>query len=99
MLHWPTAPGTAHDLHAPAHELAQQTPCAQTLLAHSAAPVHTAPSGFLPHDPDVQVLPVLQFASVAQRVEHLLPLHANGTQVSALGATHWPVASQVDGAV
>jgi hypothetical protein len=86
-------------LHAPAHVVAQHTPCAQTLLAHSAASVHIAPSGFLPHDPDVQVLPALQFASVAHRVEHVLPLHENGTQVSALGATHRPVASQVEGAV
>jgi hypothetical protein len=99
LLHWPSVPASAHDLHAPVQAVAQHTPCAQTLLAHSVAMEHAAPMGFLPHEPATHTLPVLQLASVAHCPEHLPPLHANGTQVSALGATHFPVVSHVAGAV
>jgi len=57
-------------LHAPAHAVAQQTPCAHTLLAHSPAAEHVAPIGFLPHEPPLQTLPGVQFASVAHCPKH-----------------------------
>jgi hypothetical protein len=99
FVHWPSVPASAHDLHAPVHAVAQHTPCAHTLLAHSPAAEHAAPIGFLPHDPPLHTFPVLHWALVEHCPKHLLPLHANGRHVSAAGATHFAVASQVEAGV
>jgi hypothetical protein len=95
----PIAPDSAHDLHAPAHAVAQQTPCAHVFDRHSVPSEQNAPFGFLPHEFPTQTLPVEQFASAVQLPKHLLPLHANGTHEIASGATQLPVALHADSGV
>jgi len=90
----PIVPDRAHDRHALAHAVAQQTPWAQLPDMHSAPAEQKAPFGFRPQELPVQTLPGEQFASIAQLPKHLLPLHAYGTHESASGATQAPVALQ-----
>jgi hypothetical protein len=95
----PSEPESAHDLQAPVQVVAQQIPCAQIPDPHSVLPEHEAPLGFLPQEFETQTLPVLQLPSTAHAVKHLVPLHTYGTQLWAVGATHAPVVSHVDGPV
>jgi len=76
LVHAPIVPVRAHDLHAVAQAVAQQTPCAQLLDMHSPPAEQKAPFGFRPHELPVQTLPGEQFASAAQAPKHLLPLQA-----------------------
>jgi hypothetical protein len=99
LVHDPIVPASAHDLHALAQAVAQQTPWAQLPDAHSVRSEQKAPFGFLPHEFPTHTLPVEQFWSCVQAPKHLLPLQAKGTQDSASGATQVPVVLQVDGGV
>jgi hypothetical protein len=72
----PIESGSAHDLHEALQAVAQQTPCWQKPEAQSAAAVHGAGIGFLPHELRVQTLGATQFAAVAQVSKHLVPLQA-----------------------
>ena len=99
LVHDPSAPASAHDLHALAHAVAQQTPWAQVPDAHSVPAEQKAPFGFLPHEFPTHTLPVEQFASAVQAPKHLLPLQANGTHVIAFGASQVPVVLQAEAGV
>jgi hypothetical protein len=95
----PIEPVSAHDLHALAQAVAQQTPWAQLFDPHSARSEQKAPFGLSPHEFPTHTLPGAQFASAEHAPKHLLPLQANGTHDSASGATQVPVALQVDSGV
>jgi hypothetical protein len=99
FMHDPIVPGSAHDRHALVHAVAQHTPCAQFPEMHSPRSEQNAPLGFLPHELLVQTLPAEQFASAVQPPKHCAPLQANGTHEMVTGATHAPVALQVDSGV
>ena len=66
----PGLPGSAHDLQDALHVVVQQTPWAQTLDAHSAAPEHGWPGGFLPQELPLQTFGLEQFADVVQAPKH-----------------------------
>jgi len=99
LVQVPIVPDSAHDRHALAQAVAQQTPCAQLPDMHSPAAEQNEPGGFKPHELPTHTLPGEQFASRAQAPKHLLPLQAYGTHAMALGATQLPVALQVDSGV
>jgi hypothetical protein len=89
-----------HDLHEALQVVAQQTPCAHTLDAHSVPVEQGAPLSFLPHELPLQTLGATQFAVDVQALKHFVaPLQANGAQGREAGATHWPVALQVEAPV
>lgn len=74
-------------------------PCAQDPESHSPAPLHSAPFGFFPHEPDTQKLPATQSASLVQLTKQVGPLHAYGLQVREGGDTHCPAWLHVGAAV
>ena len=102
--HWPAGSGApaATGTQAPAlpvwlqekqlavQALAQQTPWAQKLEAHSAAPEQRAPSGFFPQDPFWQTAGATQSASLAQTAPQAGPLQRKGAQEVAAGEAHRP---------
>jgi hypothetical protein len=90
---------SAQERHMPPQAVAQQTPCAQKLDAHSLPSEQKAPMGFLPHELAAQVLGATQSASLRHDVKHRPPLHAKGAHGSDGGATHWPAPSHADGPV
>jgi len=47
----PTPPASAHDMQVPVQAVAQQTPCAQTVLWQSDPCWQAAPLGLRPHEP------------------------------------------------
>jgi hypothetical protein len=75
-------------LHASVQAALQQVPWAQKPDWHSPATLHSAPLGFFPHEPATQKFPATQLPSLVQLAKQLLPLHVNGLQVRAGGATH-----------
>jgi hypothetical protein len=94
--HRPIERASAHDLHAPEHAVAQQTPCAQTPETHSPPFEQKAPFTFLPHDPVAsQVLGATQSPSSPHVVKQRAPLHANGAHGSEAGLTQVPAPSHV----
>jgi hypothetical protein len=76
LVQVPIVPDSAHDRHALAQAVAQQTPCAQLPDMHSAPAEQNAPGGFAPHELPTHTLPGEQFASRAHAPKHLLPLQA-----------------------
>jgi hypothetical protein len=95
----PMAPGSAHDRHAPAQAVAQQTPCAQTPEAHSTVVEQNDPMGFGPHELDSHTFGSTHWASTVQALKQRAPLHAKGAHGSDGGAAHWPVLLQADAGV
>jgi hypothetical protein len=91
--------GSAHDLHALAQPVAQQTPCAQLPDEHSRGSAQNAPFGLRPHELSTHTRPLTHCASVVQAVKQRVPLQANGAQVVASGATQRPLSLQVAGGV
>jgi len=91
--------GSAHDLHALAQPLAQQTPWAQMPDVHSRPSAQNAPFSLRPHELSVQTLPLTQLASAVHARKQRAPLHANGAQGTASAATQVPVSLQVPGGV
>jgi hypothetical protein len=86
--------GNAHDLQALAQPVAQQTPCAQFADAHSRRSAQKAPLGLRPQEFSRQTCPGAQLSSAVQATKQRAPLHANGAQLVASGATQAPVALQ-----
>jgi len=74
LVQVPIEPDSAHDRHALAQAVEQQTPCAQFPDVHSARSEQNAPGGFRPHELPTQTLPVEQFASTVHAPKHWLPL-------------------------
>jgi hypothetical protein len=75
-------------MHAPEHELSQQTPCAQNPDAHSKPAVQSAPFGLRPHEPLLQNSPGAHSSPVLHEVKQESPLQAKGLQVREREATH-----------
>lgn len=96
VVHLPIVPVSPHDWQAPPHALSQQKPCAQNPDWHSLASEHEAPVGLGPHELPVQTFGATQFLLAVQAVKQAAPLHVYGLQAIVAGATHWPVALQVD---
>ena len=90
---------SAHDLHALAQPVAQQTPCAQLPDAHSRLSAQKAPFGFRPQEFPLHTFPATQLASTVHDAKQRAPLQTNGAQALALGATHLPVALHAAGGV
>ncbi len=63
LVQVPRLPATAHDRQVPVQASSQQRPCAQKFEAHSAAPVQTAPCGFLPQLPALHTFGATQSAA------------------------------------
>jgi hypothetical protein len=99
LLQTPSVVGSAQLRQAPAQPVWQQIPCSQKVLAHSLAAEQVAPSGLGPHELIWQTLGPRHCASVEQTLKHLLPLQTYGRQGCWSGATHWPLALQVQGGV
>jgi hypothetical protein len=95
----PTVPVRAHDRHVPEQVVAQQTPWAQTVLWHSLPNWQTAPFGFSPQDPALQVAGDAQSAAVAQVDRQAFRPHPNGKHEVAAGIVQVPAPSQVPSAV
>jgi hypothetical protein len=89
----PVLPGSAHDMHVPAHAVWQQMPRTQKLLAHSAPSPHTAPSVLRPHEPPLQTPGGAQSASAVHVDLQALAPHRNGKQELAAGIAHVPAPS------
>jgi hypothetical protein len=70
----PRLPGSAHDWQVPVQAVAQQTPCWQKPLAHSAETEHVTPGGFLVHIPETQTFGATQSASAVHEVRQVAPL-------------------------
>jgi hypothetical protein len=85
------------DMQVPLQAVAQQTPCAQMLLEHSAPLAHAAPFDLSPQEPALlQVANGAQSALVAQVPLQALAPQANGKHELAAGVTQVPAPSQVD---
>jgi hypothetical protein len=95
----PIDPERAHDRHAPAQAVTQQTPWAQLPDAHSPGAEQKEPIIFWPHELTLHTLGATQFASLVQAPKHLFPLHANGEQGRASGGVHAPVLLHSEGGV
>jgi hypothetical protein len=63
----PIVPGMAHEEQGPSHLVAQQVPCAQKPLAHSASAEQDAGSG-LPQDPFTHGFPGTQSSALMQKL-------------------------------
>jgi hypothetical protein len=96
LVHVPSAPVCAHDVHEPAQAVSQQTPCAQNAERHSLGSEQDAPRIFWPHELELQVLGAMQFWSVVHALKQVLPLQTNGAHGSESGGVHWPVALHVE---
>jgi hypothetical protein len=95
----PIEVGSAHDLHALAQPVAQQTPCAQFPDEHSCGSAQKAPFGLRPHELSAQTRPLTHWTSLVQAVKQRVPLHANGAQLVASGTAQRPLSLHVAGAV
>ena len=89
LLHEPTVPAIAHERQVPVQVVAQQTPCAQIPMLHSAFPPQAAPIGLRPQLLPLQVLGDAQSALVVQVVRQAPLPHANGAQPDE--STVWQV--------
>ena len=95
----PALPPSAQDRQLPLQLVAQQTPWAQTVLAHSAPVWQTAPFAFNPHEPWLQDWPPAQSWSVVQLDLHAFGPQVNGKQLVAAGTQQVPAPSQVPAAL
>ena len=87
-----------HDLHAQLQAVSQQTPCAQNVLRHSAAAEHAAPFSFSPQHVGGAAERRHALVAVGAGVEAArVPLQMYGLHGIRTGASHWPLALQVDG--
>jgi hypothetical protein len=97
-LQVPALPDTAQDMHVPVHAVAQQTPWAQTLEAHSVPVEQVVPFGFSEQLPLLQTVGDTQSALVVQVSLHALAVVSHVRlpgQVPAVTGLHVPAPSQV----
>ena len=100
FVHVPSVPVSAHDWQAPVQALSQQTPCAQKVDAHSLPAEQDAPGFLRPHELPLQTYCMRQLLPVAvHALKQDVALQTYGLHGSESGATHWPVALQVEGGV
>jgi len=90
---------SAHDLHALAQPVAQQTPWAQMPDTHSRPSAQKAPFVLRPHELSAHTFPLTQLASDVHARKQRDPLHAKGAHGTASPATQFPVSLQVPGGV
>jgi hypothetical protein len=74
--HWPIEVASAHERQVPVHPVAQQTPCAQKVEAHSLPTEQKAPTGFFPHELAVHALGATQSLSPRHEEKQREPLQA-----------------------
>ena len=67
LVQMPIDAGSAHDLHALAQAVAQQTPCAQLPDSHSRLSAQKAPFSLSPHELSVHTFRRTQLASSCRR--------------------------------
>ena len=94
-----TAMPAMQDLQAVLQAVSQQTPCAQLPLRHSLGAEQEAPFSLRPHEFAAQVNGGTHWLLAVQALKQRVPLQMNGLHATESGATHWPAALQVDGAV
>jgi hypothetical protein len=99
MVQVPWLPLSAQLRQAPLQALSQQNPWAQNPLRHSLPSVQEAPRSLRPHEFIRQVFGVRHWVSWAHVSKQRDPLQTYGRQGRESGATHWPVALQVEGGV
>jgi hypothetical protein len=98
-LQVPLVAASAQDMQLPVQGVPQQTPCAHCPDWHSVPAWQTAPFGFNPHEPPMQVAGAAQSASLAQVDLQAFRPHPNGKQEVASGIVHLPAPSHVPPAV
>jgi hypothetical protein len=74
-------------------------PCAQKVDRHSVEAEQDAPMFFRPQELPLQTLSPKQFSLTVQALKQAESLQTYGLHGSASGATHWPVALQVEAGV
>jgi hypothetical protein len=97
LLHVPTLPVIAHDLHVPVQALLQQKPWAQKPESHSVASVHAVPIGLSVQLPVLQMFGATQSASAVQLALQALAV-ASQTYFPhgrTVAAAHIPAPSQL----
>jgi hypothetical protein len=100
LVQVPTVPVSAHDLHVVLQAVAQQTPCAQKVLAHSALAAQAVPFAFLVQTLAMHTLGAAQSVSTVQVVRQaLLVPHAKGSHGDVVAAWQVPVPLQVRAAL
>jgi hypothetical protein len=100
FVHCPIDVESAHERQVPPQAVAQHTPCAQNVEAHSPPTEQKAPTGFFPHEPCAShVLGATQSPLPRQDWKQRAALQAKGAHGSDDGATHWPAPSHVDAPV
>jgi hypothetical protein len=98
-VHVPGAVATAHDWQVPEHAVRQQTPCAQTPVAHALPSLHGAPGDLSPQEPLLHTEGETQSASDAHVALHTESPHLKGAQEVAGGVTHAPAPSHAEAPV
>jgi hypothetical protein len=101
LLHVPTLPAIAHDLHVPVQALLQQKPCAQKPEAHSFAAVHAVPVGFSVHAPALQMYGATQSVAAVQvlRQMGIVASQVYGAHALVVAAAQTPAPLHVRGDV
>lgn len=97
VAQWPTEPARSQAWQEPLQAESQQTPSTHCPDVHCPALVHLLPLGILPQEVFTQGCP-WQSLSVAQTVEHWLPVaaHLNGAHATGLAGLQPPSPSQTD---
>jgi hypothetical protein len=84
LVHVPSVPASAHDLHVAVHAVAQQMLWAQMPLAQSPLAVHAVPLERFTQAPPAQMFGDAQSASAAHVVLHAPVPHANGSHIDVV---------------
>jgi hypothetical protein len=95
LVHVPSVPASAHDLHVAVHAVAQQTLCAQMPLAQSVPAAHPAPFGRLVQTPLEQMFGETQSVSALHDILQTPEPHPYGSHIDVVAAWHVPVPLQV----
>jgi hypothetical protein len=94
LVHVPSVPASAHDLHVAVQVVAQQMPWAQMLLAQSLLAVQVAPLGRLVQTPVEQMFGDTQSVSTVQVVLQAPVPHAYGSHIDDVAVWQVPVPLQ-----
>jgi hypothetical protein len=95
LVHVPSVPASAHDLHVAVQAVAQQTLWAQMALAQSPFAVQAAPLGRFTQTPPEQMFGDAQSVSTVQVVLQAPVPQANGSHIDVVAAWQVPVPLQV----
>lgn len=87
----PAVPVRLHEKQPAVQAEEQQTPCAQKFDTHSPACEQSAPIGFNPHEPPLQMFGETHWSEAPHELAHRVPSHLKGAQLSADGVEQAPV--------